>query len=210
MPGSSQKVVKVTGVARAGRSMTILARRRRRRAPGARRVGAGGRAGAPRAARPPGREPRRADAGRPRGATREGPRRPRAAQVRGSNKLVLEEADRSLHDALCVVRSLVKEKFLVAGGGSAEVEASLGLADAAAREPGPVGFCLRAFADALEVVPYTLAENAGLNPIDVVTSLPGQHKRATFPTSKAPFSAVFHSFRLIFGRAIISRNGLEA
>ena len=120
MPGSSQKVVKVTGVARAGRSMTIL--------------------------------------------------------VRGSNKLVLEEADRSLHDALCVVRSLVKEKFLVAGGGSAEVEASLGLADAAAREPGPVGFCLRAFADALEVVPYTLAENAGLNPIDVVTSLRKRHR----------------------------------
>jgi hypothetical protein len=38
----------------------------------------------------------------------------------------------------------------------------------------------------------------------------GQQKRAKFPTSKAPFSAVFHSFRLIFGRAIISRNGLEA
>ena len=41
-------------------------------------------------------------------------------------------------------------------------------------------------------------------------SRPGQHKRAKFPTSKAPLSAVFHSFRLIFGRAIISRNGLEA
>ena len=40
--------------------------------------------------------------------------------------------------------------------------------------------------------------------------LAGQDKRAKFPTSKAPFSAVFHSFRLIFGRAIISRNGLEA
>ena len=39
---------------------------------------------------------------------------------------------------------------------------------------------------------------------------PGQDKRAKFPTSKAPFSAVFHSFRLIFGRAIISRNDLEA
>ena len=39
---------------------------------------------------------------------------------------------------------------------------------------------------------------------------PGQHKRAKFPTSKAPISAFFHSFRLIFGRAIISRNGLEA
>ena len=124
--------------------------------------------------------------------------------------MISTQADRSLHDALCVVRSLVKEKFLVAGGGSAEVEASLGLADAAAREPGPVGFCLRAFADALEVVPYTLAENAGLNPIDVVTSPPGQHKGATCPTSKAPCSAVFHSFRLIFGRAIISRNGVDA
>jgi hypothetical protein len=39
---------------------------------------------------------------------------------------------------------------------------------------------------------------------------PGQDKRAKFPTSKAAISAVFHSFRLIFGRAIISRNGLEA
>ena len=43
-----------------------------------------------------------------------------------------------------------------------------------------------------------------------VGSAPGQEKRAKFPTSKAPISAVFHSFRLIFGRAIISRNGLEA
>jgi phosphoenolpyruvate synthase/pyruvate phosphate dikinase len=42
------------------------------------------------------------------------------------------------------------------------------------------------------------------------TFLSGRHKRATFPTSKAPISAVFHSFRLIFGRAIISRGGLEA
>ena len=175
--------------------MTILARRRRRRAPGARRVGAGGRAGAPRAARPPGREPRRADAGRPRGATREGPRRPRAAQVRGSNKLVLEEADRSLHDALCVVRSLVKEKFLVAGGGSAEVEASLGLADAAAREPGPVGFCLRAFADALEVVPCAK--------INHCLGGPGQ-------TSNLSSSVKSKSIRLTFGRIDCSHRVLEA
>ena len=41
-------------------------------------------------------------------------------------------------------------------------------------------------------------------------SLAGQHKRAKFPTSKAPISAIFHSFRLIFGRAIIFRNGIEA
>ncbi len=42
--------------------------------------------------------------------------------VRGSNKLVLEEAERSLHDALCVVRSLVKKRFLMCGGGAPEIE----------------------------------------------------------------------------------------
>jgi len=96
--------------------------------------------------------------------------------VRGSNKLVLEEADRSLHDALCVVRALVKKRFLISGGGSAEIEAALKLADVAAATPGPEGFCLRAFADALEVVPYTLAENAGLNPIAIVTALRKAHR----------------------------------
>jgi len=120
MPGSSQKVVKVTGVPRKGASVTIL--------------------------------------------------------VRGSNKLVLEEADRSLHDALCVVRSLVKKRYLISGGGSAEVEACLKLSDLAKTKPGAVGFCLRAFADALEVVPYTLAENAGLNPIQMVTQLRKRHR----------------------------------
>jgi len=42
--------------------------------------------------------------------------------IRGSNKLVLEEADRSLHDALCVIRSLVKRRYLIAGGGAAETQ----------------------------------------------------------------------------------------
>ena len=51
---------------------------------------------------------------------------------------------------------------------------------------------------------------ASLKELDFAVSAPGQEKRAKFPTSKAPISAVFHSFRLIFGRAIISRNGLEA
>ena len=95
---------------------------------------------------------------------------------RGSNKLVLEEADRSLHDALCVVRSLVKQRFLISGGGSAETEACLRLGDIAKKETGAVGFCLQAFADALEVIPYTLAENAGLNPMDMVTQLRKRHR----------------------------------
>merc|ERR1711976_617086 len=49
--------------------------------------------------------------------------------VRGSNKLVLEEADRSIHDALCVIRCLVKKRAMIAGGGAPETEVSLKLAE---------------------------------------------------------------------------------
>lgn len=95
--------------------------------------------------------------------------------VRGSNKLVLEEADRSLHDALCVVRSLVKKRFLICGGGAPEVHVSQKLAEYGRTLHGQAGYCLQAFADALEIVPYTLAENAGLHPIGIVTELRAKH-----------------------------------
>lgn len=95
--------------------------------------------------------------------------------VRGSNRLMLDEADRSIHDALCVVRSLVKERFMIAGGGAPEVEVSLRLAQAADQIGGIVGYCMKRYAQALEVVPYTLAENAGLHPIEIVTELRRRH-----------------------------------
>jgi len=95
--------------------------------------------------------------------------------VRGSNRLVLDEAERSLHDALCVVRSLVKQRYLVAGGGAPEIEVSLRLAAIADKVPGTAGYCMKAFARALEVIPYTLAENAGLSPIQLVTELKQVH-----------------------------------
>jgi len=95
--------------------------------------------------------------------------------LRGSNKLVLEEADRSIHDALCVIRCLVKKRALVAGGGAPEIEMSLKLAERAREIEGLHSYCYRAFADALEIIPYTLAENAGLNPIQTVTELRNKH-----------------------------------
>nr|KAG5710661.1 hypothetical protein BaRGS_035063 [Batillaria attramentaria] len=95
--------------------------------------------------------------------------------IRGSNKLVLEEADRSLHDALCVIRCLVKKRALVAGGGAPEIELSLRLAAYANTLSGMEQYCFRAFAEALEVIPFTLAENAGLNPISTVTDLRTRH-----------------------------------
>ncbi|CAI5494438.1 unnamed protein product [Closterium sp. Naga37s-1] len=95
--------------------------------------------------------------------------------VRGSNSLVLEEAERSLHDALCVVRCLVNKRFLIAGGGAPEIEVSRQLAAWSKQLEGKESYCARAFAQALEVVPYTLAENAGLNPISIVTELRNKH-----------------------------------
>ncbi|XP_052270941.1 T-complex protein 1 subunit delta-like [Dreissena polymorpha] len=95
--------------------------------------------------------------------------------IRGSNKLVLEEADRSLHDALCVIRCLVKKRALIAGGGAPEIELSLKLMDYANSLTGMEQYCFREFAEALEVIPFTLAENAGLNPISTVTELRNRH-----------------------------------
>ncbi|PIO24623.1 hypothetical protein AB205_0023340, partial [Aquarana catesbeiana] len=95
--------------------------------------------------------------------------------VRGSNKLVIEEAERSIHDALCVIRCLVKKRALIAGGGAPEIELSLHLNEYARTLSGMESYCIRAFADALEVIPFTLAENAGLNPISTVTELRNRH-----------------------------------
>lgn len=95
--------------------------------------------------------------------------------MRGTNKLVLDEADRSIHDALCVVRSLVKKRYMISGGGSPEAEMSLRLSAWAKTLTGIKSYCVRAFAEALEIIPYTLAENAGINPIQMVTELRNRH-----------------------------------
>ncbi|KAJ5070059.1 t-complex protein 1 subunit delta [Anaeramoeba ignava] len=95
--------------------------------------------------------------------------------LRGSNNLILDEAERSLHDALCVIRSIVKERKLLPGGGAPEIEVSMKLANWAKEQSGVESVCIRAYAEALEIIPYTLAENAGLHPISIVTELRNKH-----------------------------------
>ncbi|KIH87611.1 T-complex protein 1 subunit delta [Sporothrix brasiliensis 5110] len=97
--------------------------------------------------------------------------------VRGANSLILDEAERSLHDALCVVRCLVKKKALIAGGGAPEIEIAAQLSKQARALTGTEAICWKAFAESLEVIPTTLAENAGLNPIKVVTDLRHRHEK---------------------------------
>merc|ERR1712178_583057 len=95
--------------------------------------------------------------------------------LRASNNLVLSETERSVHDALCVVRSLVKKQALIPGAGAPETEVAVRLAQKARETDGVDAYCYEAYAEALEIVPYTLAENAALNPIQTVTELRAAH-----------------------------------
>jgi T-complex protein 1 subunit epsilon len=91
--------------------------------------------------------------------------------VRGSNKMIIDEAKRSLHDALCVVRNLVRDNRVVYGGGAAEIACSLAVEEAANKSPGLEQYAMRAFSEALDSVPMALAENSGLSPIETLASI---------------------------------------
>jgi len=97
--------------------------------------------------------------------------------LRGSNQLVLDEAERSFHDALCVVRALVKKRFLVSGGASVEMEVAQKLQVYSREIFGINSYIVRSYGEALEIIPYTLAENAGMDPIYFVTELRNKHTR---------------------------------
>nr|ALJ76677.1 T-complex protein 1 subunit epsilon [Epicauta chinensis] len=88
--------------------------------------------------------------------------------VRGGNQMLVEEAKRSLHDALCVIRSLVQEPRVVYGGGAAEIACSLAVAQQADQLASLEQYAFRAFAEALESIPLALAENSGLSAIHVL------------------------------------------
>merc|ERR1712048_931635 len=72
--------------------------------------------------------------------------------LRASNNLVLSETERSVHDALCVVRSLVKKQALIPGAGAPETEVAVRLAQKARETDGVEAYCYQAYADALETV----------------------------------------------------------
>lgn len=90
--------------------------------------------------------------------------------VRGGNKMIVEEAKRSLHDAMCVVRNLVKDNQVVYGGGSSEIACSVAVSKHADTVAGVDQYAIRAFADALDDIPLALAENSGLSPIEEVAA----------------------------------------
>jgi thermosome len=96
--------------------------------------------------------------------------------IRGGSTHVIDEAERSLHDSLCVVRNAVEDAKIVAGGGAPEAEVAKNLRSYAIKVGGREQLAVEAFAEAVEAIPLTLAENAGLDPIDVMVALRAKHE----------------------------------
>jgi thermosome len=97
--------------------------------------------------------------------------------VRGGAERIVNEAERAIHDALCVVRDVVRDPRVVAGGGAPEAEVARKLRQYAEKLAGKEQLAVLAFAEALESIPMTLAENAGLDPIDIITELRARHDK---------------------------------
>jgi chaperonin GroEL (HSP60 family) len=103
----------------------------------------------------------------------EGCKNPKAISIliRGGSQRVIDEADRSMHDALMVVKDVIETPKIVYGGGSPEAYLALKIRDWAKSLSGREQLAVEKFADALESIPLALARNAGMNSIDSITQL---------------------------------------
>jgi len=103
----------------------------------------------------------------------EGCKNPRSVTVliRGGSQRVVDEVDRSLHDALMVVKDVVENPSIVAGGGSPEAYLAAELNEWSSSSEGREQLAIRQYAEAFESIPLTIAENAGMDPIDTIITL---------------------------------------
>ena len=102
--------------------------------------------------------------------------------IRGGSQRIVDEVDRSIHDALMVVRDVIERPAVVAGGGSAEAYIAAQLKGWADTFDGREQLAIRQYAESLETIPLTIAENAGMDPIDTLASLrqkQGQGRKTT-------------------------------
>jgi thermosome len=97
--------------------------------------------------------------------------------VRGGTEYVVDEVERAVHDGLSVISATVEDGKIVAGGGAPEIEVAKGLREYAKTVGGREALAINAFADAVEIIPCTLAENAGLDPIDILVQLRSAHEK---------------------------------
>jgi thermosome len=97
--------------------------------------------------------------------------------IRGGTQRMTAEAERSIHDALCVVKDLIEEPKIVAGGSAPEMEMASVLKKYAQTVKGREQLAITIFAESLESIATTLAENAGLDPVDILSELRTRHEK---------------------------------
>jgi chaperonin GroEL (HSP60 family) len=95
--------------------------------------------------------------------------------VRGGSEHVVDEAERAVHDALGSLASALREGKFVVGAGAAEIEVAMKLRNYAKTVGGREQLAIEAFAETLEVIPRTLAESAGMDPLDTLVALRSKH-----------------------------------
>jgi chaperonin GroEL (HSP60 family) len=100
-----------------------------------------------------------------------------AILIRAGLERMVDEAERAMTDALSVVSDVVENNRIVAGGGAVEIEIARELRKYATNVGGREQLAIEAFADGVEVIPRTLAENAGLDPIDILVALRSAHEK---------------------------------
>ena len=100
-----------------------------------------------------------------------------AILIRAGLERMVDEAERAMHDSLSVISDVVENNKIVAGGGAVEAEIAKHLRDYATKVGGREQLAIEAFADAVEAIPKTLAENAGLDPIDILVELRATHEK---------------------------------
>ena len=107
----------------------------------------------------------------------EGCKNPKAVTilVRGGSQRVVDEAERSMHDAIMVVKDVLERPAIVAGGGAPEAELAAKVREYSNKLSGREQLAVVKFADALECIPQTLAENAGMDPIDTQVDIRAKH-----------------------------------
>ena len=97
--------------------------------------------------------------------------------LRGATQQILEEAERSLHDALCVLTTHLKEQRVVLGGGCSEVGMAVAVQQLAEKTPGKESVAMEAFAKALLTLPTTIADNGGYDSAEIVANLRAAHSQ---------------------------------
>jgi archaeal chaperonin len=111
----------------------------------------------------------------------EGCKHPKAVTIliRGGSQRVVDEAERSVHDALSVTKDVMERPVIVAGGGAPEAYTAAKLRDWVSTLSGREQLAAEKFAESLEVIPLTLAENAGMDPIDTITDLRAKQSKGS-------------------------------